>query len=75
MELGLVSNVLACYNCIILLSDYELMTAMMMMVMVMVLMEVMEVGLIDVLARNNCIRRPTNANNWMWMNWPIFDTD
>ena len=43
--------------------------------MVMVLMEVMEVGLIDVLARNNCIRRQTNANNWMRMNWPIFDTD
>ena len=37
MELGLVSNVPACYNCIILLSDYELMTAMTMMVMVMVL--------------------------------------
>ena len=63
MELGLVSNVLACYNCIILLSDYELMTAMMMMVMVMVLMEVLEMGLIDVVAYNNCIRRPTNATS------------
>ena len=56
------------------------MTAMMMMVMVMVLMEVLEVGLIDVVAYNNCIRRPTNASNWVWMNWmwvnwPIFDTD
>ena len=43
----------------LILSIYELMTVMM-----MVVMELLEVGLIDILARNNCIKRPTNASNW-----------